>query len=49
NRNDSGNIKYIVEQISELLGVSTEEVVELTFKNAVKLYELEEKDYVKLC
>lgn len=49
NRNDSGNIKYIVEQIAELLGVSTEEVVELTFKNAVKLYELEEKDYVKLC
>ncbi len=48
-RNDSGNIKYIVTQIAELLGVSEEKVVEVTFKNAVKLYELEDKDYVKLC
>jgi len=48
-RNDSGNIKYIVTQIAELLGVSEEKVVEVTFKNAVKLYELEDKDYVTLC
>lgn len=48
-RNDSGNIKYVVKEISELLGVSEEEAVETTFKNALKLYELEDSAYVKLC
>ena len=48
-RNDSGNIKYIVEEIAGLLGISKEKVIETTFKNAVKLYELEDKAYVKLC
>ena len=48
-RNDSGNIKYIVEEIAGLLGISEEKVIETTFKNAVKLYELEDKAYVKLC
>ena len=48
-RNDSGNIKYIVEEIAGLLGISEEKVIEATFNNAVKLYELEDKAYVKLC
>ena len=48
-RNDSGNIKYIVEEIAGLLGISEEKVIETTFNNAVKLYELEDKAYVKLC
>ena len=49
NRNDSGNLKYVAEEISNILGVTKEEVIEITFKNALKLYELEDKDYVKLC
>ena len=48
-RNNSGNIKYIVEEIAGLLGISKEKVIETTFNNAVKLYELEDKAYVKLC
>ena len=48
-RNDSGNIKYIVEEIAGLLGISKEKVIETTFNNAVKLYELEDKAYVTLC
>ncbi|MGP1434243.1 MAG: TatD family hydrolase [Catonella sp.] len=48
-RNDSGNINYVVEEIAGLLDVSKEEVIETTFNNAVKLYELEENAYVKLC
>ena len=48
-RNNSGNIKYIVTEIAELLGVEEKEVIETTFKNAVQLYELEDKAYVKLC
>ena len=48
-RNDSGNIKYIVEEIAGLLEISEEKVIETTFNNAVKLYELEDKAYVKLC
>ena len=47
-RNNSGNIKYVVNEIADLLGVSIEEVVEVTFKNAVKLYELEDRVYGKL-
>ncbi len=48
-RNDSGNIKYAVTEIASILGISEEEVMEKTFNNALKLYELEDKDYVKLC
>ena len=48
-RNNSGNISYVVKEIAGLLGVEGEEVIEKTFKNAVKLYELEDKAYVKLC
>ena len=48
-RNDSGNINYVVEEIAGLLDISKEEVIETTFNNAVKLYELEDNAYVKLC
>ena len=47
-RNNSGNIKYVVAEIADILGVSMDEVVEATFKNAVKLYELEDRVYGKL-
>ena len=48
-RNDSGNIKYVVREIAGLLEVEEEEVIETTFNNAVQLYGLEDKAYVKLC
>lgn len=48
-RNDSGNIKYVVKEIAGLLEVEEEEVIKATFKNALQLYELEDKAYVKLC
>lgn len=48
-RNDSGNIKYVVKEIADLLEIPEEKVVEITYKNAVKLYELEDNAYVKLC
>ena len=47
-RNNSGNIKYVVAEIADILGVSMDEVVEATFKNAVKLYEVEDRVYGKL-
>lgn len=48
-RNNSGNLKYVVKEIARLLGVEEKEVIETTFKNAVQLYELEDNAYVKLC
>ena len=48
-RNNSGNLKYVVKEIAGLLGVEEKEVIETTFKNAVQLYELEDNAYVKLC
>ena len=40
--NHSGNIKYITEKLGEILSLSCEEVCELTFKNACRLYGLED-------
>ena len=39
-RNDSRNLKYVVEKISEIKGVSSNEVENITFENAKKIYNL---------
>ena len=41
-RNSSDMIKYVIEEISKIKGISTDEVEEVTFKNAMKLYKIEE-------
>lgn len=41
-RNSSDRIKYVIEEISKIKGISADEVEEVTFKNAVKLYKIEE-------
>ena len=37
-RNDSRNVKYIVEKIAEFKGMNPEEIAEITYNNAKKLY-----------
>jgi TatD DNase family protein len=39
-RNDSSNIKYVVEAIREIKGIETEEIERITFENAKKMYRL---------
>ena len=39
-RNDSTNLHYVVKKISELRGISEEEIIEQTYKNALDLYKL---------
>lgn len=39
-RNDSSNIPYIAEKISEVLGMDAQEILDITNKNAKKLYNL---------
>lgn len=46
-RNDSGNIKYVVNEISAILNIPTEQIIDVTFNNALRLYNLEDK-YGKL-
>ena len=41
-RNDSGNLTYVAEEIAGIKGISVDEVYELTYDNAVKLYHLNE-------
>ena len=41
-RNSSLYLPYIIEEIARLKGISPEEVEEVTFRNALNLYELEE-------
>lgn len=40
-RNDSSNIPYIAEKISEVLGMDAQELLDITNKNAKKLYNLD--------
>lgn len=40
-RNHSGNIRYVVDAISEIKGVKAEEIEKITFENAKKLYRLQ--------
>lgn len=39
-RNDSRNIKYIAEKIAQIKGISSQEVIDITNKNAKKLFNL---------
>ena len=39
-RNDSRNIKYTAEKIATVKGKSLEEIAEITYKNAKKIYNL---------
>lgn len=39
-RNDSSNIPFIAEKIGEMLGISAQEVLDITAENAKRLYEL---------
>ena len=39
-RNDSINVKHIAEKIAQVKGVSLEEIAEITYKNACKLFEI---------
>lgn len=39
-RNDSSNLIYVVREIVELKGITEEEVIETTYRNAVNLYRL---------
>ena len=41
-RNDSSNLIYVAEKIGALKGVTTEEVIETTTRNACRLYGLQE-------
>lgn len=40
-RNDSSNIPYIAEKIGELLGIDAQELLDITNKNAKRLYNLD--------
>ena len=40
-RNDSSNLKYVIEKIAEVKGVSPEEIERVTFENGKKLYAME--------
>lgn len=42
-RNDSSLLRYVAEQIAELKGITSEEVIRVTTENAAKLYRLELK------
>lgn len=39
-RNDSGNLTYVVEEIARLKGVDVDEVYEVTYENAHKMYRI---------
>ena len=43
-RNYSGNLKYVVEKIAEIKGISTDEVEKVTYDNAMRLFRINE-DY----
>jgi TatD DNase family protein len=42
-RNNSGNIKYIVEKISQVKGIAPEEVERITMENGCRLFGIEGK------
>ena len=41
-RNDSSNLKYVIDKIAEVKGVSASEVERATFENGKKLYGMED-------
>jgi len=40
-RNDSGYLKYVVEKVAEIKGITFDEVAEITAKNALRLFRIE--------
>lgn len=43
-RNSSLNLPYVAKEIAQIKGISYDEVVEQTYRNAVKLFNIEEND-----
>ena len=41
-RNDSSNIKYVIEKLGSIKGVSAEHIAEVTYQNALRVYGLAE-------
>ena len=41
-RNDSSNLKYVIEKIAEVKGISPEEIKRATFENGKRLYAMED-------
>lgn len=39
-RNDSSNLKYVAEKLAEFKGIQAEEMIETTYKNACKLFNI---------
>ena len=39
-RNDSSNLKYIAQKIAEIKNISVEEVAQITYENAKKIYKI---------
>ena len=39
-RNDCRNVKYVAQKIADIKGMSLEEVAEITYKNAMKIFEI---------
>lgn len=37
-RNDSRNVKYVAEKVAEFKGISLEQIANITFENAEKLF-----------
>lgn len=42
-RNDSRNVKYVAEKIAEVKGKTLEEIAEVTYENAKKIYGIKNK------
>ena len=42
-RNNSINLQYVVKQLSGIKGISEDEIIELTYKNAVNLYRIKQE------
>lgn len=41
-RNDSSNLKYVIEKIAEVKGISPEEIERATYENGKRLYAMED-------
>ena len=39
-RNDSRNLKYILQKIAKVKEIETEEIAEITYENAKKIYQI---------
>ena len=39
-RNDSSNLSYVIEKLAQVKGVSPEQVADITYKNACRVYGL---------